>query len=96
MRHKQDRRLNKCKRSHHGYRSWYSTKRWIAAAHRFRTENPLCVQCLDESIVKPAEAVDHIVPHAGDLELFWDPANWQSLCWSHHSKKTTRERARAS
>jgi hypothetical protein len=27
-----------------------------------------------------ATVLDHIVPHKGNGELFWDPANWQGLC----------------
>jgi HNH endonuclease len=39
----------------------------------------------------PGTCVDHIVPHRGDMTLFWDPTNWQTLCDSCHGKKTTRE-----
>ena len=35
-----------------------------------------------------AQVVDHIVPHRGDKELFWDKNNWQALCFSCHSSKT--------
>lgn len=28
--------------------------------------------------------VDHIVPHKGDMALFWDSQNWQPLCPDHH------------
>lgn len=31
-----------------------------------------------------AEVVDHIIPHRGDLDLFHDPENWQSLCKHCH------------
>ena len=24
--------------------------------------------------------LDHIVPHKGDMKVFWDRANWQGLC----------------
>ena len=36
-----------------------------------------------------ATDVDHIVPHRGDPVLFWDQSNWQALCHSHHSIKTS-------
>jgi len=39
-----------------------------------------------------AVVVDHIIPHRGDLALFWDEKNnWQALCHRCHSRKTARE-----
>jgi 5-methylcytosine-specific restriction protein A len=38
-----------------------------------------------------ATEVDHIIPHKGDMKLFWDSDNWQGLCKSCHSKKTAKE-----
>lgn len=35
--------------------------------------------------------VDHVQPHEGRLERFWDRANLQALCPSCHSAKTSRE-----
>ena len=36
--------------------------------------------------MEPSNVVDHIVPHRGDQELFWDVANnWQALCRQCHS-----------
>jgi 5-methylcytosine-specific restriction enzyme A len=35
--------------------------------------------------------VDHITPHKGDRQMFWDRSNWQSLCHRCHSRKTARE-----
>lgn len=43
-----------------------------------------------------ANVVDHKIPHRGDQTLFWDRANWQSLCATHHSRDKQREEARAS
>ena len=34
---------------------------------------------------------DHIVPHRGDMRLFWDESNWQPLCKRHHDVKTRNE-----
>jgi hypothetical protein len=40
-----------------------------------------------------AECVDHITPHKRDKVLFWDSANWQSLCaHCHNSRKKRAER----
>ncbi|WP_328203649.1 hypothetical protein [Brevibacillus nitrificans] len=46
---------------------------------------------MDEGNVGAATVVDHIIPHKGDKELFWDQKNWQGLCDSHHSRKTAKE-----
>jgi 5-methylcytosine-specific restriction protein A len=35
--------------------------------------------------------VDHIVPHRGREQLFWDESNWQALCKPCHDKKTGEE-----
>ncbi|WP_309242099.1 HNH endonuclease [Paenibacillus sp. S150] len=31
------------------------------------------------------------MPHKGDMELFWNEANWQPLCASCHGIKTAKE-----
>jgi 5-methylcytosine-specific restriction protein A len=38
-----------------------------------------------------ATVVDHIKPHQGDPELFWDSENLQALCAPCHSRKTASE-----
>ena len=40
--------------------------------------------CMKQGLVVHAVVVDHIVKHGGDQILFWDKANWQSLCKPHH------------
>ena len=66
-------------------------KRWKRAAAVYRAEHTVCVSCEKAGRVTPAECVDHVRPHKGDDNLFWDERNWQSLCWSCHSKKTRSE-----
>lgn len=61
----------------------------LRAAHL--AENPLCVRCEAESRVTIARVVDHKVPHRGNRELFFDPANLQSLCTPHHSSWKQRQ-----
>jgi 5-methylcytosine-specific restriction protein A len=47
-------------------------------------------RCHDEGRVTVATLVDHVVPHRGDIDLFWDELhNWQSLCAACHARKTT-------
>ncbi len=62
--------------------------RWQRARAYYLRAHPLCVYCEREGITKAAEVVDHITPHKGDWDLFWDSDNWQSLCKSHHDSKT--------
>ncbi|MGU3494226.1 HNH endonuclease [Xanthobacteraceae bacterium A53D] len=40
--------------------------------------------CLRSGVVEVAEVVDHVVPHKGDEELFFDRDNLQPLCKAHH------------
>lgn len=65
--------------------------KWRAASKGHLKANPLCVHCKEKDIVRAAKCVDHIIPHKGNGALFWDPLNWQSLCYSCHSRKTVLE-----
>ena len=65
-------------------------RRWQRARRQFLLENPVC-QCGDLECQRPATEVDHIQPHRGDYDLFWDEANWQALTKACHSRKTRRE-----
>lgn len=60
--------------------------RWRKARRVFLSEKPLCAMCQDLDIVTPAVVVDHITPHRGDEELFWDEKNWQGLCLVCHDR----------
>lgn len=44
---------------------------------------PICVKCGQE-----ANVVDHITDHRGNLELFWNSQNHQSMCTRCHNQKT--------
>ena len=58
---------------------------WRKARATFLRRNPLCSVC-----GKPATIVDHIEPHRGDTNKFWDSDNWQALCVTCHNRKTAR------
>jgi 5-methylcytosine-specific restriction enzyme A len=62
--------------------------RWQKARAIWLANNPLCVQCKAEGRIVAANEVDHITPHKGNMAIFWDSDNWQSLCKPCHSKKT--------
>lgn len=68
--------------------------RWTIASKRFLSKNPVCVYCLQVGIVTPAKVTDHIVPHCGDHDLFWDSNNWQALCKACHDGPKQLEESR--
>lgn len=66
--------------------SLYGSK-WQRARTGFLAAHPLCQcpACGDGKYrVVQADVVDHKVPHRGDLALFWDRDNWQSLAKKCH------------
>ena len=67
------------------------TYQWRKASKAYLKEHPLCVHCERDGRLTPASEVDHIIPHNGDMKLFWDQTNWQGLCKKCHSKKTALE-----
>lgn len=69
----------------------YGTSRWKGIRKAQLRREPLCAVCMAQQRLTPATVCDHITPHQGDLELFHDPNNWQSLCTSCHCSKTARE-----
>ena len=68
--------------------------RWQRARVHYLRVHPLCVRCQDAGKVTAASVVDHIIPHKGDKQLFWDISNWQSLCKQCHDTKTAKEDGR--
>ena len=67
---------------------------WRKASRRFLNENPLCALCKQAGRIRGSEVTDHIIPHKGDMALFWDRNNWQPLCCRCHSRKTALEDGR--
>lgn len=63
---------------------------WQKARKGYLAKHPLCASCLRGGKYTPATVVDHIIPHRGDKNLFWDSENWQSLCKQCHDRKTAR------
>ena len=71
-------RLSSCQRGYDA--KWQRYRRWFLAQH------PLCAVCNHIATV-----VDHITPHRGDKEVFWDSNNHQALCKRCHDAKTATE-----
>ena len=67
------------------------TYKWSQASKQWRDNHPLCRQCLALGRTTAAECTDHILPTRFAPHLFWIKANWQSLCHSCHSLKTSQE-----
>ena len=65
--------------------------RWQQYRISFLRIHPLCAECERNGIITPASIVDHIRPHKGDMKLFWDKNNHQSLCEQCHNIKTASE-----
>lgn len=68
--------------------------KWQKESKRFLDENPLCKYCYEVREIKAATVVDHIIPHKGNMKLFWDRSNWQSLCDHCHNSIKAKEEAR--
>jgi 5-methylcytosine-specific restriction endonuclease McrA len=69
--------------------------RWRKARLVYLAEHPLCVMCETDDRIEAATVVDHIQPHRGDQALFWDVANWQSLCRFCHDRRKQSDESRA-
>lgn len=67
----------------------YGSK-WQRAREGWLRAHPLCKMCADLGKIVEATVVDHVVPHRGDMKLFWDRANWQSLCKICHDAHKQR------
>ena len=76
------------------YRHWYWTAQWRAIAKAQLRDEPLCRYCAKAGKVTPATVCDHVVPHKGDIGLFWNIENLQSLCSQHHNGSKAMEEAR--
>jgi 5-methylcytosine-specific restriction protein A len=66
---------------------------WQQASKAYLRAHPLAVDYFHEhkGRVMLAEVVDHIIPHRGNMNLFWDRSNWQGLTKADHDRKTATE-----
>lgn len=68
----------------------YKTARWQRMRERHLSDQPLCMFCLASEDVTPATVCDHIRPHKGNEDLFFDASNIQSLCKQCHDRDKQR------
>lgn len=66
------------------YRKLYKTARWRALRAQVLAAHPLCVSCQRGGRIVPATVVNHIVPHRGDVNLFFDRNNLEGVCKPCH------------
>lgn len=74
------------------YRRLYSLAKWKRRRLDQLTREPLCRWCEAAGLITPATIADHVVPHRGDLDLFWN-GELQSMCAvCHDAGKSRQER----
>jgi len=86
---KKQRRFQDKKRVHDLYKQMPNTafssySRWL------RSDNPLCVDCLDEGYIRDGVVADHKKRIRDGGEPF-DPNNIEFRCQTHHNKKSGKE-----
>lgn len=73
---------------YHKYR-----RAWDQLRAKQLKKDPFCAYCLEFNVYKAANVVDHKIPHKGDMNLFKDPENLQSLCVTCHNRYKQRQEA---
>jgi 5-methylcytosine-specific restriction endonuclease McrA len=76
------------------YQHLYKSKAWAEMRNEQLAREPWCVVCLACGRKRRAKVADHKVAHRGNLKLFWDAKNLQSLCTVHDGEKQSLERGR--
>ena len=61
--------------------------KWRKLSERFRDENPLCHDCLEEGLTEPAIEVHHIIPIREAPHLRLKVSNLVALCRACHKKR---------
>lgn len=58
---------------------------WAKESKAHREANPLCLYCALDERITACTLVDHLYPHRGDRDLFWDRTYWVSCCAPCHN-----------
>ena len=66
-------------------RALYDSAEWKYYRSKFLAVNRKCYACGETATV-----VDHLVPHKGDISLFWGEGNFLPLCKKHHDQVTNQ------
>lgn len=73
------------------FKKLYNCKAWRNTRADVLAYEPMCRECAKQGINNVATDVDHVTPHNGNTELFWNRENMQPLCKRCHSSKTMHE-----
>ena len=68
------------------YGRWYRSARWRRLRGAQLARAPFC------PCGARATTVDHIIPHQGREEFFFNEDNLQSMCWKCHARKSRADR----
>jgi 5-methylcytosine-specific restriction endonuclease McrA len=76
------------------WRPWYKTSRWQRLRWSVLVRDLFTCQACKRIVASKGEAIaDHVRPHRGNEERFWDMANLQCLCKAcHDSIKQAEDR----
>ena len=81
-----ERRGTSTQRGYNG--AWRKARMFYLAAHQLCE----CDECRAAGRATPSTVVDHIIPHRGNYELFWDSKNnWMAMSARCHNLKTVKE-----
>ena len=75
------------------WRKFYGSKAWHNLREAKLHDQPLCEECLEHDIIRPAVDIHHVIPFGQGIdeqqqwELFLDYDNLMSLCKECHRKK---------
>ena len=69
----------------------YMDYAWDGLRYKQLKKEKFCRMCMDKGLYVEAKVVDHIEPHKGDIDLFRDETNLQSLCGRCHNAKSAQE-----
>ena len=70
----------------------YDSARWRRLSARVRSRQPVCESCKAAGHTpRPTRVTDHVIPHRGDLQLFYAESNLRAMCAECHNEKSRRE-----
>src|SRR6516165_4358784 len=72
------------------YHRLYKSARWQRIRVQQLQQSPLCIECLSKGLVVPAEVVDHVDRHNGNVTMFY-MGKLQSLCKQCHDGRKQQE-----
>lgn len=63
----------------------YNTPEWKTYRFRYLHHNPTCYTC-----GAPSKVLEHVIPHKGNTDLFWNITNIIPLCTKCHNYVTAK------